>query len=159
MAKSKPKKVSGSKSLKRFVTKRNFMLTVLVVVVSLFLYNKYLDWRNVENMKQLKAAFEQLERDIERDTNLDITSSFYCINIEEKFSSRPACGAFLSSRERERAILFLEKNTPSILNKKSQCANYLNSPFKFTNKNDVFYTCYPLIIRSSVVGEINKLYQ
>lgn len=135
MARSKTKKITKV-GLKRFVTKRNFFITVLALISCIFLYNKYLDWRNVENMKQLKAAFEQLERDIERDTGDELRIEADC-GSGGKFAEFYSCSLRLLNN---RQAIY---QYGSYISKDSALNDRSNSCDKPTNGStyDEFYLC------------------
>jgi hypothetical protein len=51
---------------------------LLIGSVTFIGYNKYLDQQNVNNMKQLLAEFEQLERDVEAETGEELYIEANC---------------------------------------------------------------------------------
>jgi len=70
---------------------KTFLILILVFTTGIFAYNKYLDWQNVNDMKQLLADFEQLERDIEAETGEEFYVEASCGSVG-KFASSYSCG-------------------------------------------------------------------
>ena len=57
-----------------------FLYIIFLISLSVFLYGRYIDYRNVQDMKQLLADLQQLERDMEAETG-------------EKFYIEADCGS------------------------------------------------------------------
>jgi hypothetical protein len=72
------------------------LMALVVVVAGIFAYNKILDRQNVQDMKELLAAFEQLERDVEADTGDQLTIEADCGSVG-KFAEGYSCGLFLKN--------------------------------------------------------------
>ena len=92
--KNQPK---SSKPQQDFWKNKSFLVLLIpiILVLGIFAYNKYLDWQNVEDMKQLLADFEQLERDIETETGEEFTIEAHCGSGGEKFSTNYSCSVRL----------------------------------------------------------------
>jgi hypothetical protein len=73
---------------------KTFLLVVLIALAGMFSYNKYLDYQNVQDMKQLLADFEQLERDLETETGEELTIESSCGSVG-KFATSYACSITL----------------------------------------------------------------
>jgi len=73
------------------------LLAILVFSVGSFAYNKYLDYRNVEDMKSLLADFEELEKKIEQETNEELNIEASCKSVG-KFASSYACSIYLTNK-------------------------------------------------------------
>jgi hypothetical protein len=74
----------------RLPSKKTVLISVVVLIVGVFSYSKYIDYRNVQDMKQLLADFEQLEKDVEAETNEDLYIEAECGSVG-KFATSYAC--------------------------------------------------------------------
>jgi hypothetical protein len=70
-------------------------LMIAVLVVGFIGYNKFLDYRNVQDMKGLLSDFQQLELDIEAETGEEFYIEADCGRGSAKFSSSYTCTARL----------------------------------------------------------------
>jgi len=77
---------------------KTFLILILVFTTGIFAYNKYLDWQNVNDMKQLLADFEQLERDIEAETGEEFYVEASCGSVG-KFAESYACSLRLFHKQ------------------------------------------------------------
>lgn len=77
-------------------TKVALILVPILLVFGAFGYNKYLDWQNVNDMKQLLADFEQLKQDVETETGEELTIEADC-GSGGKFATFYSCKVSLKS--------------------------------------------------------------
>lgn len=75
-------------------------LVLIIIFGGIFSYNKYLDWQNVQDMKQLLADFEQLERDIEASSGEELYIEADCGNVG-KFATSYACHLYLKNSKNQ----------------------------------------------------------
>lgn len=100
MANKKPahkKVVSNDSSLLENMKKKWWavlLLALFVFAVGSFAYNKYLDYKNVQDMKALLADFQELERRMEEETGEDFTIEADCSSVG-KFATSYACSVYL----------------------------------------------------------------
>lgn len=96
-------KKSTARKPRKYVAyiKQHRLLTVFAVVLfisfSVFGYQKYLDARNVSDMKQLLSAFEDLKEKIESETDQDVDIEANCGSVG-KFATSYACTLSLVSK-------------------------------------------------------------
>jgi hypothetical protein len=157
-------KTKKSKNLKfsQFISKHWWKIGILVLFVGSLTfvgYNKYLDQQNVNNMKQLLADFEQLEKDVEAETGEELTIGTSCGDIEEKFINTPSCYIYIESinidnkKFSDIAILKVSDKLAS----NGSCGSFGGIGFTFKNSKNVIYSCYPLIVRDAVKNEVYEL--
>ncbi len=83
-------------------TKQHKIISVAVVLILVFSgvfgYNKYLDWRNVQDMKSLVGAFEELKRDTEENYNENLKIVAVCASVG-KFSTSYTCDLTLLKKQ------------------------------------------------------------
>lgn len=132
------------------------LLLVFVFAVGTFAYNKYLDYRNVQDMKSLLADFEQLKTDVEAETGEATSIGMSCGTINEKFLKTPSCYVFLLGNQNTQ-ITSVGSNLSQELIDNNSCNVKGEIGFKFSNSNEVIFSCYPLILRPSSTESIQDL--
>jgi hypothetical protein len=76
------------------------LLFMFVLPAGIFAYNKYLDYRNVEDMKALLSDFQQLEKTMEEQTGEEFTIETDCSSVG-KFATSYSCSIYLLRNEGE----------------------------------------------------------
>ncbi len=71
------------------------LLGVFIFAVGSFAYNKYLDYKNVQDMKTLLSDFQQLEEDMEEETGEKLSIIPDCGYGGEKFNQSYSCALFI----------------------------------------------------------------
>ncbi len=72
------------------------LLFVLMFPFGLFTYSKYLDKRNVQDMKTLLSDFQQLEKDMEEETGEEFTIEADCSSVG-KFATSYSCSVYFKN--------------------------------------------------------------
>ena len=136
-----------------------FNKNILLVLVPILLiagfigYNKYLDYRNVQDMKQLLSDFEQLEKDLELKTGEEFSIESDC-SSGGKFASFYSCNIYLKNPsgklyEYDKFI----QNIASFSDKKYRCRIVDGEGARYLN----FYSCI-LSVRNSVVDRAEDVF-
>lgn len=105
----------------------SFLIALIFLVGGTFGYNKYLDWRNVQDMKALLSAFEQLEKDVEENTGEDLTIEADCGSVS-KFATSYSCDIFLKKLNNDKFDYDKFISINSVLNKASNRCSTITSP-------------------------------
>lgn len=71
------------------------LLAIFVFTVGAFAYNRYLDYKNVQDMKTLLSDFQQLEKTMEEQTSESIESTVECTYGGEKFNQKESCNLLM----------------------------------------------------------------
>lgn len=77
---------------------KSFLIIIALIFIGGFAYDRYQNWRNVRDMEELLAAFEQLESDLEAETGEDFYIEANCGSVG-KFATSYACTVSLNSTE------------------------------------------------------------
>ncbi len=160
-ATSKQSKARNS-GIKSFAGRYGVVLLIgflLLAISGAYGYNKYLDQKNVSDMKQLLADFEKLEKDVEAETGEELFIGVSCGDLEEKFTKTPSCYVYLESprdKPYELSQTLTTKLPERLINNKS-CGNFEGTGFIFSNSKKVIYSCYPVVTRASSKADIDKL--
>lgn len=92
------KKKKPSPKVKLVWVKKHKLKTVLVAMLLIFIgglvYNKFLDYRNVQDMEQLLADFQRLEKDVEAETGEELYIEADCGSVG-KFATSYSCAVSL----------------------------------------------------------------
>lgn len=94
------KKKKPNPKVKLVWAKKHKLKTVLVAMLLIFIgglvYNKFLDYRNVQDMEQLLADFQRLEKDVEAETGEELFIRADCGSVG-KFATSYACWVYLEN--------------------------------------------------------------
>jgi hypothetical protein len=136
------------------------LLAIFVLVAGSFAYNKYLDYRNIEDMKTLLADFKNLEAAIEKETGMDnIILGGSCTSIE-KYDTTFACYLYAQdvNDTKDASVSLAESLASSNIENNPVCALSGENGFNFSNTKNVVYSCYPLVSRQSNSDKLNSLF-
>jgi hypothetical protein len=134
-------------------------LMVVVLIVGFIGYNKFLDYKNVQDMKGLLSDFQQLELDIEAETGDAVEINGFCNEIKEKFSSTDACLIKLTTLENnpKEILAIAEKKLPNNIRYNQVCGGLDGGLFSFGDEQYSVYTCYPLAVRAGAKKQIQAI--
>ena len=149
MAKKKlNSKVNRSLSWARAHKFKTLSLVILVVVAGVFSYNKYLDYRNVQDMKQLLADFQQLEKDVEAETGEEIYIEANCGSVG-KFATSYACSIDLLPKSKQASEAYKAYLENVSVDNSSRCGLYSIIGYKIDDSSLDFFGCSPSIVRNA----------
>jgi hypothetical protein len=133
------------------VNKKSWLVIFIVLVVfpaSAFAYNKYLDYKNVQDMKNLLSDFQNLEKAIEEKTGEEFTINANCGSVG-KFPTSYACNVFL----RPNTLVVTEEiarefDKARFTGENIICDRYSNIGYKVSEAED-YFGCRALHVRNS----------
>lgn len=147
-----------------------FLLVLVLLFPTSFVYEKYLDWDNAQMIKGLAADFPELVAQIETETGLDLEESSNCMTTSEKFSAGvKTCefeffGIDETETQTKQAYVVVEKNSKFekneiFENKEGYTYNYRNKEScSFANTKGIYGSCV-VGVRDANVALSKKLYK
>jgi len=127
-----------------------FLYIVFVVSLSIFLYGRYIDYRNVQDMKHLLADFQQLERDMEAETGEDFYITASCTSVG-KFATSYACYVNIKPVQEKPASAYSEillAKRSDFLKNNTRCEFISKNSYKVSDSDD-HYNCIQSVNNSN----------
>jgi len=116
-----------------------YIFIPVILVLGIFGYNKYLDYRNVQDMKQLLTDIEELKHDVETETGEELSIEADC-SSGGKFATFYSCSIRLKSLTWSENLTELIVNRPMSDFEKSECSMLSDKSVGFDPSED-HYRC------------------
>jgi|GEM_PF-3304506 len=156
-----PKKsISNKASLTMPKNKKPWLVIIIILFVfpaGVFAYNKYLDYKNVQDMKTLLSDFQQLEKEMEDKTGEQFTINAACGSVG-KFATSYACSVVLKPNSSvvtgEIADVFDKARFDSGA---VVCGRFSKIGYKVNTTED-YFGCRALHVRVSTESNAEKIF-
>lgn len=89
---------------------KSFLIIIALIFIGGFAYDRYQNWRNVRDMEELLAAFEQLESNLEAETGEDFYIEANCGSVG-KFATSYACSIYLKGQDNDISTNYVDYTT------------------------------------------------
>lgn len=134
---------------------KSFLIIIALIFIGGFAYDRYQNWRNVRDMEELLAAFEQLESDLEAETGEDFYIEANCGSVG-KFATSYACSMDLKTNLFDTSYIpIIKSNEAETLKKNCMIAS---AGFRIGSPENDYYTCTGIHVRQANKDEAESIF-